>query len=190
MIFNKSNGDNYKTTDLCEFDQTLGGIGGYCQGCNSSLSNPFQGTEVRNVYRCLQYVRSDFDLCNINDTARYAIENCGHHLEEVIKLYLKKNRIMKWVKVNRYPLGKLLEYISNNKMFRDEIVNKLKLFIDIYNISKHEKEQNTHMKLTGINMVERLISKSIKTDANKEGKLHKLLINLKCKHCTKSKDLA
>lgn len=131
-------GENYKTTALWEFDKTLGGIGGYCQGCNPSLCNPFQGTEFRNVYRSLQYVRSDFDLCNINDVARYTIENCGHHFEEVIKLYLKKKKIFKWIKVSRYPLGKLLQYVATNKIFENRILNKLKLFIDIYNISKHE----------------------------------------------------
>jgi len=134
----ESQGLNYKTNKLWEFDQTLGGIGGYCQGCDPAVSNPFQGTELRNVYRCLQYVRSDFDLCNINDVARYTVENCGHHLEEVIKLYLKKNKIYKWIKTSRYPLGKLLEYVTSKSIFEDKIVNELKLFVDIYNISKHE----------------------------------------------------
>lgn len=131
-------GENYNTRTLWKFDQKLGGVGGYCQGCNPSLCNPFQGTEFRNVYRSLQYVRSDFDLCNIHDIARYTIENCGHHLEEVIKLYLKKKKLLEWIKVRRYPLGKLLQYVYEKKIFEDITINKLKLFIEIYNISKHE----------------------------------------------------
>ncbi len=55
-------GQEYKTINLWKFDQTIGGIGGYCQGCNPARSNPFQGTEFRNAYRCLQYVRSDIDI--------------------------------------------------------------------------------------------------------------------------------
>ena len=130
-----SQGSNYKTNKLWEFDQTLGGIGGYCQGCEPARANHFQGTEFRNVYRCLQYVRSDFDLCNINDVARYTIENCGHHLEEVIKLYLKKNKKIDYLKTRKYPLGKLLKYINDKKIVEEEITNNLLLFIDIYNIS-------------------------------------------------------
>lgn len=131
-------GENYKTIELWKFDQTLGGIGGYCQGCDPARSNHFQGSEFRNAYRSLQYVRSDFDLCNINDVARYTIGNCGHHLEEVIKLYLKKNKKINWIKIRKYPLGKLLEYVINKKLFDENIINNLKMFIEIYNISKHE----------------------------------------------------
>lgn len=43
--------EHYKTINLWKFDQTIGGIGGYCQGCNPASSNPFQGTEYRNAYR-------------------------------------------------------------------------------------------------------------------------------------------
>lgn len=141
-------GQNYKTISLWEFDQTIGGIGGYCQGCNPTLSNPFQGTEFRNAYRCLQYVRSDIDLCNINDVARYTVENCGHHLEEVIKLYLKKKKTYKWIKTYKYPLGKLLEYVTTKGIFEDEIINQLKLFVDIYNISKHAILSNDELDRT------------------------------------------
>ena len=130
--------EDYKTVEIWNFDQMLGGIGGYCQGCDPAKSNPFQGTEFRNAYRCLQYIRSEFDILNINDTARYAIEDCGHYLEEAIKLYFKKKMIHCWIKTARYPLGKLLEYVTFKNIFEIKIINKLKLFINIYNISKHE----------------------------------------------------
>lgn len=132
------NGKNYKTKDLWKFDQTIGGIGGYCQGCNPARANHFQGTEFRNVYRCLQYVRSNIDILDINFTARYIIQDCGHHFEEAIKLYLKKTNKIKLIKAYRYPLGKLLQYVIDKKIFEEDIINKLKLFIDLYNISKHE----------------------------------------------------
>ena len=144
----EKDGQEYKTINLWEFDQTIGGIGGYCQGCDPAKSNPFQGTEFRNVYRCLQYVRSDFDLCNINDVARYTIENCGHHLEEGIKLYLKKKKIFNWIKTIRYPLGKLLQYVTNRQIFEEKVINKLKLFIELYNISKHEILSNDELDRT------------------------------------------
>ena len=127
----------YRTKNFWEFDQKIGGIGGYCQGCNPARSNPFQGAEYRNAYRCLQYIRSDIDILDINYTARYIIENCGHYFEEVIKIYLKKNYRIIWMKVNRYPLGKLLTYIVNKNIFEQEIIKELELFVDLYNISKH-----------------------------------------------------
>ena len=131
----ESQGTNYKTTRLWEFDQTIGGVGGYCQGSNPTRYNPFQGTEFRNV---LQYVRSDIDILDINYTARYIIQNCGHHFEEAIKLYLKRTNKIRLIKVYKYSLGKLLQYVTDKKILREEIIGKLKLFIDLYNISKHE----------------------------------------------------
>ncbi len=130
-------GQEYKTIDLWKFDQTIGGIGGYCQGCNPARSNSFQGTEFRNAYRCLQYIRSNIDILDVNYTARYIIEDCGHHFEEAIKIYLRKNHKIIWIKTNRYPLGKLLNYIVNKDIFEESITNELNLFVDIYNISKH-----------------------------------------------------
>ena len=144
----EKDGQEYKTTNLWKFDQTIGGIGGYCQGCDPAKSNLFQGTEFRNAYRCLQYVRSDFDLCNINDVARYTIENCGHHLEEAIKLYLKKKKTINWVKTIRYPLGKLLQYVINKNIFEEKVITELKLFIELYNISKHEILSNAELDRT------------------------------------------
>lgn len=134
----ESNGSNYKTNKLWEFDQTLGGIGGYCQGCDPAIANHFQGTEFRNVYRCLQYVRSNIDILDINFTARYIIQECGHHFEEAIKLYLKKTNKFALIKVYKYPLGKLLQYVIDKKIFNENIINKIKFFVDLYNISKHE----------------------------------------------------
>ena len=134
----ENRGSNYKTNKLWEFDQTLGGIGGYCQGCDPARENYFQGTEFRNVYRCLQYVRSDIDILDINYTARYIIQNCGHHFEAAIKLYLKRTNKVRLIKVHKYPLGKLLQYVADKKILQEEVIVKLKLFIDLYNISKHE----------------------------------------------------
>ena len=141
-------GQEYKTTKLWNFDRTIGGIGGYCQGCHPAKSNLFQGTEFRNAYRCLQYVRSDFDLCNINDVARYTIENCGHHLEEGIKIYLKKKKIFNWIKTMKYPLGKLLQHVTNKNIFEEKLISELKLFIELYNISKHEILSNDELDRT------------------------------------------
>lgn len=144
----EKHGQDYKTIKLWKFDQTIGGIGGYCQGCDPAKSNPFQGTEFRNAYRCLQYIRSDIDILDVNYTARDIIENCGHHFEESIKIYLKKNKKINWIKVSRYPLGKLLNYITDKNIFEEKITERLKLFVDLYNISKHEILSNDELDRT------------------------------------------
>ena len=114
----KKAGDNYKTIELWKFDQSLGGIGGYCQGCDPANSNPFQGSIYRNVYRCFQYVRADIDILDLNYTARDIIENCGHHFEEAIKIYLHFYKKIEFFKVRKYPLGKLLNYISDKNILK------------------------------------------------------------------------
>lgn len=134
----KRDGENYKTIDLWNFDQSIGGIGGYCQGCDPANSNPFQGTIYRNAYRCFQYVRADIDILDINYTARDIIKNCGHHFEESIKIYLSIFKKFEWIKVHKYPLGKLLQYITDKNIFERRITDELRLFIELYNISKHE----------------------------------------------------
>lgn len=118
----ESQGTDYKTTKLWKFDQTLGGIGGYCQGCDPARENYFQGTVFRNVYRCLQYVRSDIDILDINCTARYIIQNCGHHFEEAIKLYLKRTNKIRLIKAYKYPLGKLLQYVTDKKYYEKKLL--------------------------------------------------------------------
>lgn len=130
--------EDYKTIKLWEFDREIGGIGGYCQGCDPAKSNPFQGTELRGAYRSLQYVRSHIDLCNIHDIARYAIHDCGLHLEEVLKLYAKKVSAILGFKYRNYPLGKLTYTIGKKKVLDYEIINSLNKFVSVYNISKHE----------------------------------------------------
>lgn len=144
----KKAGDNYKTIELWKFDQSLGGIGGYCQGCDPANSNPFQGSIYRNAYRCFQYVRADIDILDLNYTARDIIENCGHHFEESIKIYLSIYRKLEFLKVRKYPLGKLLKYISDKNIFETKLSEELKLFVDLYNISKHEILSNDELDRT------------------------------------------
>lgn len=87
-------------------------------------------------------------MCNINDVARYTVENCGHHLDEGIKLYLKKKKTFNWIKTIRYPLGKLLQYVINKQIFEEKVINELRLFTELYNISKHEILSNDELDRT------------------------------------------
>lgn len=132
----EAEGWEYSSRRLWEFDKIIGGIGGYCQHPNAAKANYFQGTEFRNAYRCLQYIRGDIDISNVNVTARYIVENCGHYLEEIIKLYIKKTK--KHFFVKKEPLGKLLQHIRRKRILEEDVIDKLSLFVDLYNISKHE----------------------------------------------------
>lgn len=89
------------------------------------------------MHRCFQYIRADFDILYVNYTAKDIIANCGHHFEESIKIYLKRYNKYRWMKVSGYLLVQLLKHVTDNKIFDEEITEKLKLFVDLYNISKH-----------------------------------------------------
>ena len=48
----------------------------------------------------------------------------------------------------KYSLGKLLKYISDKNIFETKLSEELKLFVDLYNISKHEILSNDELDRT------------------------------------------
>lgn len=118
---------NYCSDKLWEFDKEIGGIGGYCLPIDPSVCW-FQGTEVRNIYRSYQYARTRVDICDISFCSRDMIRDCGLGLEALLKLVCKKEK----------PLGVLISQIEKKKFMSLELISKLKLFLNNYNISKHE----------------------------------------------------
>lgn len=130
---------DYKTDKLWEFDQRIGGIGGYCMPINPVFCY-FQGTEVRNVYRGYQYARTKVDISDINVLARDMIRDCGAQLEDLLQLFLSKKLIFKLAGALGItkPLGPLISEIEKSKMLSIEIIEELKLMLHNYNISKHE----------------------------------------------------
>ena len=59
----KKAGDNYKTIELWKFDQSLGGIGGYCQGCDPANSNPYVSSKCRQFFYLFFY---SFNVTDFN----------------------------------------------------------------------------------------------------------------------------
>lgn len=177
-------GEKYKTIELWKFDQSLGGIGGYCQGCDPANSNPFQGTIYRNAYRCFQYIRADIDMLDINNTARDIVRSCGQHFEVVIKIYLSECKKIDFWKSRKYPLGMLLKYVIDKKIFNKELCEKIRLFVDLYNISKHEILSNDQNDRTFhlddallCYYATRIVGKEILLEFNCENALEKYGIN-------------
>lgn len=137
---------SYNIEKLWVLDKRIGGIGAYSMPVNPVI-NPLPGGIGRIIYRPLQYARSNMEINNINDNARYAIQNVGLHLEGLVRYILKEDRIIKVMPSSKMTLGqginKLQKYNFDNNIF----IN-LNHILSIYNLAKHglnidEKRQRT-----------------------------------------------
>lgn len=45
-------------------------------------------------------------------------------------------------------MGKLLQYVTDKNIFEEKLISELKLFIELYNISKHEILSNDKLDRT------------------------------------------
>lgn len=131
----------YSTECLWKVDQEIGGIGGYCMPSDPT-KNPFPAGEKRSLYRPLQYARSHMDLTDIRKFARPAIEMSGMHLEAVCRKYLQEKSVIGSLRFQNTTLGKAVERISRLNDFDLDFTDKLFEFVKIYNLSKHEINQD------------------------------------------------
>ena len=96
--------DKNSQREIWEYDQKLGGFGGYAAPLNPTI-NPFNHLgDYRNVFRSLQYARSDMYYCN---RARHIIIDAALHVETLVKIILSKHKLFKFI-YNRRELGKTL----------------------------------------------------------------------------------
>ena len=131
---------NYKTDMLWKIDALIGGVGGYCLP-SSSLRNPYPAGIERELYRPLQYAKEEIDFGYSRVNARYIIDMCGMHLEAACRLLLM-NSILDEFRFSNCTLGKAVHRIDKKKMLDDNIIQALYDFIQIYNRSKHEVNQD------------------------------------------------
>ncbi|MEE0862967.1 MAG: hypothetical protein U0L79_08305 [Lachnospiraceae bacterium] len=141
MEQNIENSEIYVTDCLWKADCTIGGIGAYCMPANP-VKNPFPAGVERELYRPLQYARSDIDICDVRMHARYVIESVGMHLEAVCRLYLKRQSTLGVFKYNSTTLGKAVRKIEKIGEFNDDIIKAFFDFVAIYNRAKHEINQS------------------------------------------------
>ena len=131
----------YSTDSLWKADCTIGGIGAYCMPANP-VKNPFPAGVERELYRPLQYARSNIDICDVRMQSRYVIESVGMHLEAACRLYLKSKSFLGGLKHNSTTLGKAVRKIEKLGEFKDDIIKAFFEFVTIYNRSKHEINQS------------------------------------------------
>ncbi|NLD49230.1 MAG: hypothetical protein GX660_18880 [Clostridiaceae bacterium] len=129
--------EKYEPEVLWQLDQKIGGIGGYCMPADPRI-NPFPVGLNRELFRPLQYARSEIDICDIRMHARHVVHYSGMHLEAVLRLFLKSIKMLGNLRFFNSTLGKAASEISRMNIFNDVIIGALFKFIILYNRAKHE----------------------------------------------------
>lgn len=132
--------EKYKTDILWEIDALIGGVGGYCLPSSSS-NNPYPAGIERELYRPLQYAKEEIDLGYGRVNARYIIDMCGMHLEAACRL-LVMNCVLDEFRFSNCTLGKAVHRIEKKKLLDGNVIQALYDFVQIYNRSKHEVNQD------------------------------------------------
>ena len=132
--------EKYKTDMLWKIDALIGGVGGYCLPSSSS-KNPYPAGIERELYRPLQYAKEDIDLGYGRVNARYIIDMCGMHLEAACRL-LVMNSVLDEFRFSNCTLGKAVHRIEKKKLLDGNVIQALYDFVQIYNRSKHEVNQD------------------------------------------------
>ncbi len=132
--------NDYKIKDthrqIWEYDQSLGGFGGYAAPLNPTL-NPFNSLgDFRNVFRSLQYARSDMFYCT---RPRHIIIDTALHVETLVKLVLSKNKLLKFI-YNRREFGKNIEQLYKENIINNDLYERLNNLRKILNYAKHDTD--------------------------------------------------
>jgi len=132
-----TNTKTYSTNLIWEVDKEIGGIGGYSMPCDPKR-NPFPGGEYRELFRPLQYARSEIEVSNVHMSSRYVVSYSGLHLEAVVRLVLAKYKFIGNLRYYNSTLGKATNALRNLDEIPVVLIEGLFSFVKIYNKSKHE----------------------------------------------------
>lgn len=132
--------EKYKTDMLWKIDALIGGVGGYCLPSSSS-ENPYPAGIERELYRPLQYAKEEIDVGYGRVNARYIIAMSGMHLEAACRLLLM-NSVLDEFRFSNCTLGKAVHRIEKKKLLDGNVIQALYDFVQIYNRSKHEVNQD------------------------------------------------
>ncbi|WP_269318446.1 hypothetical protein [Exiguobacterium sp. KJ 601] len=127
-------------TRLWRVDEEIGGIGGYCLPKNP-VQNPFPGGERRSLFRPLQYAACELER-DVSYGSRYIVQYAGMHLEAVTRRYLKQVQPLGSIRHYNSTLGKSVHKIASLKTVDQQTVQSLMAFVRLYNMSKHEVNQD------------------------------------------------
>ncbi len=124
--------------EIWEYDQKLGGLGGYATPLDPTV-NPFNSWgDYRNVFRSLQYARSDMFYCT---RPRHIIIDTALHIETLVKLVASNNKIMKFI-YNHRELGKNISQLYKESIIDDGLYERLDYLRRILNYAKHDTDPN------------------------------------------------
>ena len=130
--------DKMEQGKIWKYDQQLGGLGGYAAPLNP-VKNPFNKLgEYRNVFRSLQYARSDMYCCI---RARHIIIDAALHVETLTKLTLSKNKAIKFI-YNKREFGKNIEQLYDEGIISNELYERLNNLRKLLNYAKHDTDPN------------------------------------------------
>lgn len=125
---------------LWAMDEEIGGIGGYLLPKNP-VQNPFPGGDERPLFRPLQYAASELER-DVAHGARYIVQYAGMHLEAVTRQYLKQVHTLGAIRHHNSTLGKAVHQIAKLRTMDEKTVQSLLVFVRLYNMSKHEVNQD------------------------------------------------
>ena len=124
--------------EIWKYDQSIGGLGGYAAPLNPT-ANPFNSWgDYRNVFRSLQYARSDMFYCT---RPRHIIIDTALHIETLVKLVVSNNKIMKFI-YNHRELGKNISQLYKESIIDDALYERLDYLRRILNYAKHDTDPN------------------------------------------------
>lgn len=126
--------------EIWEYDQFLGGLGGYAMPSNPVI-NPFNtwGAE-RNLFRSVQYAKSS--IVHNPTYPRSVIVDVGRSLEITCKYILDQRSILSRLQ-NKMMLGKNLDLLRRKDVISEELYVCCKSLASLTNIAKHEINENT-----------------------------------------------
>ena len=138
--FSKIIKENYMDKDaqrcIWEYDQEIGGFGGYAAPLDPTV-NPFNHLgDYRNVFRSLQYARSDMYYCI---RARHIIVDTALHVETLVKLVLSKHKLFKFI-YNKRELGRNIEQLYNEGIIDNDLYERLNDLRRVLNYAKHDTD--------------------------------------------------
>jgi len=143
----KENPESYNIDFFWELDASIGGVGGYCMPFDST-SNPFPTGIGRSLFRPLQYAASYIESNkDIHNNARWVVLNSGLHLEAVAKYMIQKfTSSVNPARYKKLTLGQSVGELDKRKVLPQNLIEPLKVFVKLYNKSKHEVNQDEERK--------------------------------------------
>ena len=148
-LFSKIIEKDYQNFDsqrkIWEYDKSIGGFGGFSAPLNPTF-NPFNKLgDYRNVFRSLQYARTDMFYCN---RPRNIILDTSLHVECLVKLLLSKNKIFCFI-YNKREFGKNIDQLYRKKLIDGDLFDKLNKIRKIMNLAKHDTDPVKNITFNG-----------------------------------------